>query len=95
MPLSCHHKDIMSMVRECDYVAVFHSVHRVMKAEKCLKKAGLDILLIPAPRQLTADCGLALRYAPELSEKVTELLALEGLTPTDIYQWAKGVYQRI
>ena len=41
------------------------------------------------------DCGLALRYAPELSEKVTELLALEGLTPTDIYQWAKGVYQRI
>lgn len=95
MPLSCHHEVVMSMVREYDYVAIFHSVHRVMKAEKCLKNAGLDVLLIPAPRQLSADCGLALRYAPELSEKVAELLALERLAPGNIYQWAKGAYQRI
>lgn len=83
------------MVKECDYVAVFHSVHRVMKAEKCLKTAGLEVLLIPAPRQLTADCGLALRYAPAVRETVADLLAREGLEPADIYQWVEGAYQRI
>ena len=52
------------MVREGDFVAIFHSIHRVMKAEKVLKQEGAPILLIPVPRQLTSDCGLAIRFPP-------------------------------
>jgi hypothetical protein len=75
------------MVRENDYIAVFHSIHRVMKAEKILKGAGVPILLIPAPREISSDCGLALRYAPEEAERVRDLLASQGLPPAEIYQY--------
>ncbi|MBP1728654.1 MAG: hypothetical protein H6Q56_1027, partial [Deltaproteobacteria bacterium] len=63
------------MVREGDYVAIFNSVHRVMKAEKLLKGEKLPMLLIPAPRVLSSDCGLALRYAAVDRERIEALLA--------------------
>jgi hypothetical protein len=80
------------MVRENDFIAVFHSIHRVMKAEKILKGAGVPIQLIPAPRQISSDCGLALRYTPEDAEQVKELLAGQGLPPAEIYQYQEGKF---
>ena len=56
-----------------------------MKAEKALKGHGLPILLIPAPRALHADCGLAIRYAASDRESVEELLREEGLVPEEIH----------
>ena len=73
------------MVREGDYVAIFHSIHRVMRAEKVLKRDGAQILLIPVPRQLTSDCGLAIRFAAAERERVERLLALERLSPAELY----------
>ena len=61
------------MVKDGDYVAIFNSVHRVMEAEKLLKEKRLAVLLIPAPRALAADCGLALRYAQGLCSVVAVL----------------------
>ena len=78
------------MVRENDYIAVFHSIHRVMKAEKILKGAGVAILLIPAPRQIGSDCGLALRYAAEDAEQVKALLLEQELPPAEVYQYQGG-----
>jgi len=74
------------MVRDNDYVAVFHSVHRVMKAEKVLKRERLDVLLIPTPRQLSSDCGLAIRYGEAVREQVDAVLAAEGLLPVELYR---------
>ena len=50
------------VVEDGDCVAIFQSIHKVMKAEKILKGHELEILLIPVPRQLTSDCGLAIRF---------------------------------
>jgi len=80
------------MVRENDFIAVFHSIHRVMKAEKILKGAGVPILLIPAPREISSDCGLALRYTPEETERVRDLLASQGLPPAEVYQYQEGKF---
>ena len=73
------------MVKAGDFVAIFHSIHRVMKAEKQLKRAKIEILLIPAPRQLTSDCGLAIRYSEDVRSEVENLLVEEGLEPAEIY----------
>ncbi len=73
------------MVKEGDLVAIFHSIHRVMKVEKLLKQAGLEILLIPVPRQLTSDCGLAIRFAQELREEVDTLLVAAELEIQELY----------
>jgi hypothetical protein len=74
------------VVREGDYVAIFNSIHRVMEAEKLLKERKLPILLIPAPRALAADCGLALRYAGDARAEVEAVLTAAGLMPRELYQ---------
>lgn len=80
------------MVQEGDYLAVFNSAHRVMKAESLLKSRGYSILLIPAPRQLMTDCGLALRINPEFKEEVMELLKQEQLLPAFVNRFLGGCY---
>ncbi|MCM0084057.1 DUF3343 domain-containing protein [Geomonas sp. Red32] len=74
------------MVKDGDYVAVFNSVHRVMEAERLLKDKKLKILVIPAPRALAADCGLALRYSEDLREEVEALLTAAELLPRHLYR---------
>jgi len=74
------------MVRENDYVAIFHSIHRVMKAEKVLKKRKMEMLLIPVPRQLTSDCGLAIRYAEKDRAEIEEILRQENLSPEELFR---------
>jgi len=83
------------MVKEGDYVAIFNSVHRVMKAEKLLKGEKLPILLIPAPRALSSDCGLAIRYADTDRERVETLLASSSLNPEEIYQMRATRFARV
>jgi hypothetical protein len=85
----------MTVIRENDYVAIFHSIHRVMKAEKVLKAAGAPVLLIPVPRQLTSDCGLALRYDENGRSQVEEILRREGLLPGELFRRCGEGYRRV
>ena len=57
-----------------------------MKAENILKKCGLTILLIPAPRAISTDCGLAIRYDSDLYDRVLQTLTAEDVLPDSIYR---------
>jgi hypothetical protein len=74
------------MIQIGTLLAVFNSAHRVMKAEYLLKGCGLAILLIPAPRALSTDCGLAIRYESDLQDCVLQTLTAEDTLPTIIYR---------
>ncbi len=81
------------MVKEQDYVAIFHSIHRVLQVEQLLKRAGVVFLLIPVPRKLTSDCGLAVRIAPDqLAGGACRARAPPGLLPAELYQLQAGEY---
>ena len=82
------------MVNDGDYVAIFNSIHRVMKAEKQLKREKIEILLIPAPRQLTSDCGLAIRYSEAVRSEVMNVLETEGLEPADVYKKVAAGFEK-
>ena len=69
------------MVQNGQLLAVFNSAHRVMKAESILKGCKLPVLLIPAPRALSADCGLAIRFSDEYNDRVMQTLAAHDLLP--------------
>jgi len=43
-------------------VVIFRSAHLAMKAEKTVGAAGIECRLIPAPRHLSYDCGVALQF---------------------------------
>jgi len=83
------------MVRENDFVAIFHSIHRVMKAEKVLKARKMEILLIPVPRQLTSDCGLAIRYAAADRQAIEDILSQESLAPEEVYRKHGGDFELV
>lgn len=83
------------MVKDGDYVAIFHSIHRVMEAERLLKDRKLKILLIPAPRTLAADCGLAIRYAEEVRTEVEQALAEAALLPGDLYRKSGDHFEKM
>ncbi len=83
------------MVNDGDYVAIFNSIHRVMRAEKLLKERRLPILLIPAPRTLKSDCGLALRYGAADRSAVEEALAAAEVVPEEVYVKKGDGYVRI
>lgn len=57
-------------------VAIFHSVSATLRAERVLGQAGLSIKLIPTPRQLSSDCGVALRFESAFRQDIEKLLTL-------------------
>jgi hypothetical protein len=83
------------MIRDGEYVAIFNSIHRVMKAEKLLKELALSVLLIPAPRALTAECGLAIRYDEAGRQQVEQALARADLLPEEVYQKSGDGFVRL
>lgn len=80
------------MVAEGQYLAVFNSTHRVLKAEGLLKSRGLPIMLIPAPRAVQADCGLAIRFDEEQYESVMTLLTDAQLLPAFLCQLRSNLF---
>lgn len=83
------------MVKEGQLLAVFNSTHRVMKAESMLKARGLQMLLIPAPRQLKTDCGLAIRFDEEYREALMNTLEQEKLLPEFIARLTASGYETV
>jgi len=57
-------------------VVLFHTTTSALRAEKVLQKAGLKVKLIPTPRELSSDCGIALRF--DLADRETLEMTLAG-----------------
>lgn len=80
------------LVKDGHCLAVFNSTHRALKAEELLKSRLQNILLIPAPRVLQTDCGLALRFDHTLLNAVINILASHDLLPAYISCMEQGQY---
>ncbi len=80
------------LVKDGHCLAVFNSTHRVLKAEGLLKGIGIEILLIPAPRALQTDCGLALRFDQKQVHAIMALLKNHDLLPTYVSCLHNGQY---
>ena len=59
------------------WVALFDSVSMVMKAEKILKDGGISYKIIPVPKNISADCGVCIRFLLEDREAIVEALEPE------------------
>lgn len=58
-----------------DGLVTFFASHHAMRAEKVLKAKGLSVLLVPGPRAISANCGVALQFEYRLAGDVREALA--------------------
>ena len=57
-----------------DGVITFFSSQQVMKAERVLKKKHLQVMLIPGPREISPNCGVALCFEYKQEKEVETLL---------------------
>jgi len=73
---------------------VFRSVHHVMKAEKLLKNRGFKIDLIPMPREISSDCGVAIELPLESYEEACVFLKESRLPILVSYVKRHGRYEK-
>ena len=66
-------------------VILFHTNSAVLRAEKILLREGFNIKLIPTPRHLSSDCGIALRFDPGAETRVSEILESAGVPINSIH----------
>ena len=66
-------------------IYILSSIHHVLKAEKVLKKASLAFDLIPVPKEVNPDCGMAVEVEPEHGKVVADALTRAGLMVEEEY----------
>jgi hypothetical protein len=71
-------------------ILIFRGTHQVLSAEKRLKLGGVAMRLIPVPRRLTSDCGLAIRIPAAERARARELLAAARLLPVSAHLPREG-----
>jgi hypothetical protein len=55
-------------------VITFFGSHHALRAESVMKKAGFPVRLIPGPREISPNCGVALRFSYDRREEAVSLL---------------------
>lgn len=55
-------------------VITFFGAHHALKGEMILSKNGIIVLLVPGPREISPNCGTALRFDYTRKEEVVVLL---------------------
>jgi hypothetical protein len=66
-------------------ILIFRGTHQVLSAEKRLKQGGISLRLIPVPRRLTSDCGLAIRIPPSERGRARKILSAAKLLPVSAH----------
>lgn len=66
-------------------VVLFHTTSMAFRAEKRLLRAGLSVKLIPTPRDLSSDCGIALRFDWADCARVESALQREGVETAGLH----------
>ena len=73
-------------MEETFYVISFDSTHHAIKAEKLFKEHNLNIRMMPTPREITASCGLSLRFEVGDLEEVEDIINQEELAVKGKYK---------
>jgi hypothetical protein len=55
-------------------IILFESIHFVLKAEKLFKATKIEHKIVPTPRNISSDCGSAIRIAETDKDKAVEIL---------------------
>jgi hypothetical protein len=79
-----------------EMILIFRGTHQVLSAEKRLKKAGVPMRLIPVPKWLTSDCGLAIRIHERDRGRTRAVLSAAKLLPVSAHLLrGKGGYETV
>lgn len=71
-------------------MAIFRTTAAALRAERLLAGAGIGARAAAAPRELSRDCSLGVRFAWEAAERVHALLQAAGVPPVGLHPLGEG-----
>lgn len=81
--------------RPDEIICIFPSNTLLLNAEDVLTELGLPYELIPVPKQVYSNCGLALSVQEEMFEQIMTTLKIIGDEPGTIYKRFRDKFERI
>lgn len=63
---------------------LFKNIHHVIIAEGMLKEKGIRAVVVPLPRHLAPDCGIALEISDEISNRALRYLEKCEVSPVRV-----------
>ena len=61
-------------------IILFHSTHDAINAERTCLRKGISCQAIPVPREIAAECGIALEINPKDKIAVQSLFKKENIS---------------
>ena len=74
------------MSKDMYYVLTLPSVHFVLKVENEAMAQGVPVELIPTPRRISSDCGMAVKFHQESLEWTLRLMAQTSMPAGRLYR---------
>lgn len=70
-----------------DGLLTFFASHHAIRAEKTLRNAGLAAGLIPGPKELSPNCGVAVRFEYATRDDALTLLAAKKVQVDEVHRY--------
>ncbi|MBF0549041.1 MAG: DUF3343 domain-containing protein [Deltaproteobacteria bacterium] len=67
-------------------VAILDSIHYILKAEKILKAKEMPHEIVPVPREISSDCGMAILFDCALLTELRRILSETGIRIRGVYR---------
>lgn len=64
---------------------ILPNISQVIKVEKLAKEKSIEVDLIPTPREISSDCGMAVLFLQKDKEQINHLLADAGLNDVEFH----------
>ncbi|MGE5508292.1 MAG: DUF3343 domain-containing protein [Chitinophagales bacterium] len=76
-------------------ILLFPSIHQVLRAERVLQQAGVPGSVVPIPRDLATDCGMAWSMPPQGLPEALRTLSGVGLTPGEAWTYEVDGWEKV
>lgn len=75
------------------YILILPSIHYVMKVEKEALAQGIEVNLVPVPRQISSDCGMVVKFHEKDLDWILALMSSAGMPEGTIHWFNKDHYE--
>ena len=86
---------VMETCNRLRTVLILESIHQVIRVEKLLKAKGIRIDLIPIPREISSDCGMAVELPLDAETEALRILEEYRIPVRDLYvRDSRGTFEQ-
>ena len=67
------------------YIVSFNSTHHAIRSDKLFAECGIASTTLPTPREITASCGISIRFLYNDIKNIKEILKINNIEYKGIY----------